>query len=175
MDKMTVDAAPTSGSANLVTSGGVYDAINTATQYVPTSAGTTGQVWTSDGAGAGVWKEPAGGGMELYTGSLSELFTVSSSYIEVLKNIDIVCHLDESYTMKGTDVLSIRKGKYSISTTGKLKLRKFLVYGSSSSDRAWLQIEISSGPTITVTTGSQTLPRSIRSSSSETRFYRIFA
>ena len=56
-----MDDAPTSGSANLVTSGGVYDAINTATQYVPTSAGTAGQVWTSNGEGAGSWQEPAGG------------------------------------------------------------------------------------------------------------------
>lgn len=33
MDNTPVDDAPTSGSANLVTSGGVYDAINTKTEF----------------------------------------------------------------------------------------------------------------------------------------------
>ena len=73
MDKMTVDSAPTSGSSNLVTSGGVYTAINnkadasalstlqntvnTIDTYAIKSAGTSGQVWTSDGSGAGKWAE----------------------------------------------------------------------------------------------------------------------
>lgn len=53
-DKLTFDSTPTSGSGNPVTSGGVYSAINSVEQKVP-SGGTTGQVWTSDGTGAGVW------------------------------------------------------------------------------------------------------------------------
>ena len=45
MDDIPVDAAPTSGSANLVTSGGVYDAINT--KYVIVS-NTSASSWTAD-------------------------------------------------------------------------------------------------------------------------------
>lgn len=36
-------------------------ALTKQTIYPPTSAGTSGQVWTSDGAGAGKWADPAGG------------------------------------------------------------------------------------------------------------------
>lgn len=36
-------------------------ALTKQTIYPPTSAGEAGQVWTSDGAGAGKWAEPSGG------------------------------------------------------------------------------------------------------------------
>ena len=92
MDDTPVDDAPTSGSANLVTSGGVYDAINTATQYVPTSAGTAGQVWTSDGSGAGKWAEPAGDGSwtETTLDSLLNYATVTTSYVRFSKDVHII-------------------------------------------------------------------------------------
>ena len=60
MDNKTIDTTPTSGSDNLVTSGGVYTAINELSEYVPKD-GVSGQVWTSDGAGAGMWADVEGG------------------------------------------------------------------------------------------------------------------
>ena len=57
-DKLTFDSAPVSGSNNPVTSGGVYSAINSVEQKVP-SGGIAGQVWVSDGEGAGVWADPS--------------------------------------------------------------------------------------------------------------------
>ena len=132
MDEMTVDSAPTSGSSNLVTSGGVYTAINnkadasalstlqstvnTINTYAIKSAGTSGQVWTSDGSGAGKWANAEvsasvddsnnltvtvngvsvsvalpSGGKKLYTGTLASLVTHDpySSKVTVSKEFDI--------------------------------------------------------------------------------------
>lgn len=72
---LTFDSTPTSGSTNPVTSGGVYSAINEATQYSPTSAGQAGQVWTSDGSGAGKWADPAGGGATVTAITSANAFT----------------------------------------------------------------------------------------------------
>jgi len=48
------------------------------TIYPPTTAGKAGQVWTSDGAGAGSWQEPAGGvDIEVRTGAISDSTTAS--------------------------------------------------------------------------------------------------
>lgn len=58
-DKLTFDSTPISGSNNPVTSGGVYSAISNVEQKVP-SGGTAGQVWTSDGDGAGKWANSVG-------------------------------------------------------------------------------------------------------------------
>ena len=69
-----------------------FNAINTATQYVPTSAGTAGQVWTSDGAGAGKWAEPAGDGSwtETTLDSLLNYATVTTSYVRFSKDVHII-------------------------------------------------------------------------------------
>ena len=40
---------------------GHITSVTTTTVYPPTTAGTAGQVWTSDGSGAGKWAEPSGG------------------------------------------------------------------------------------------------------------------
>lgn len=75
--KLTWDDAPTSGSSNPVKSGGVFTALSSKAAasdvtalstkvtnletYAITSAGTAGQVWTSDGSGAGKWADAASG------------------------------------------------------------------------------------------------------------------
>lgn len=62
--------------------------VTTATVYPPTTPGEAGQVWTSDGAGAGKWAEPAGG-KKIYTGTLASLFKIVDSTIVVESEIEI--------------------------------------------------------------------------------------
>ena len=70
-DKLTFDTTPTSGSSNPITSGGVYTAINSLESQMP-SGGEEGQVWTSDGSGAGYWADKINkvvyGGIPITTG-----------------------------------------------------------------------------------------------------------
>ena len=80
MDDTPIDTTPTSGSANLVTSGGVYDAINTLSEGIP-SGGEAGQVWTSDGEGAGKWAEPSGASWEEITPTL----TLEDGYLYLIR------------------------------------------------------------------------------------------
>lgn len=47
MDKMTVDSAPASGSANLVTSGGVFTAINAKQNTLPATGSSTQPIYVS--------------------------------------------------------------------------------------------------------------------------------
>lgn len=56
-----IDSAPTSGSTNCVESGGVYSALQDKLD-APATAGTSGQVLTSDGQGGQSWQTPSGGG-----------------------------------------------------------------------------------------------------------------
>ena len=63
--------------------------VTTATIYPPTSAGTSGQVWVSDGSGAGSWQTLASGKKELYTGTLASLITRSGYNFTVAQEFDI--------------------------------------------------------------------------------------
>ena len=89
MDDTPVDEAPTSGSANLVTSGGVYDAINTLSEGIP-SGGEAGQVWTSDGSGAGSWQTPSGGTTVAMFSRFAKLGTFSSSYLQSTFTVSVL-------------------------------------------------------------------------------------
>ena len=80
---LTFDSAPTSGSSNPVTSGGVYSAINTKQDKMP--IGQEGYVWTAGEDGSGSWKE--------ITGSNSD------SEIKELPNGDYIIPSDGEYTI----------------------------------------------------------------------------
>lgn len=100
MDEMTVDSAPTSGSANLVTSGGVYTAINNvgsnlglgeaATKGVSTSV-TSGDSNLVTGDAVFQAINSQSGGKKLYTGPLSDLviIDVDSSTITIPQEFEI--------------------------------------------------------------------------------------
>ena len=84
-----LDSAPTSGSTNPVTSGGVYSAINEINVRTPTSDGADGQVWTSDGAGAGKWANDSGSKKLKTSGDLDDLITNDGTNITVLQDFDV--------------------------------------------------------------------------------------
>lgn len=89
-------------------------ALTKQTIYPPTSAGEAGQVWTSDGAGAGKWAEPAGGGKKLYTGAITDLITRASGSgtVTVLKDFDIMY----VWGIHGVAVAHVYAGTYSVAS-----------------------------------------------------------
>ena len=58
--------------------------VGTATIYPPTTAGVAGQVWTSDGAGAGSWQTPASGGLTRTITSLT-----ASNFLSTVTSMNI--------------------------------------------------------------------------------------
>ncbi len=63
---------------------------STVTIYPPTTAGTTGQVWTSDGSGAGSWQDPSSGGGETWEDlSLDDLVNANTSNFSVNDRLKI--------------------------------------------------------------------------------------
>ena len=69
-DPLTIDATPTEDSTNPVQSGGVYDALQDKLD-APSTAGTSGQVLTSDGQGGQSWQTPTSAVSDVTVGGTS--------------------------------------------------------------------------------------------------------
>ena len=117
----TVDTAPTENSTNLVTSGGVFNAINTAVP--PTTSASVGDVLTVGNSGA-EWSTPSGG--SLITVTKTTGFSDCRTKILSLKLNDIVMiHATGSNTSSQTNFETLNfigyvsyKSTTSVSITG---------------------------------------------------------
>ena len=105
-------------------------ALTKQTIYPPTSAGTAGQVWTSDGAGAGKWADPAGGEKSLIS-DISEVISISGTTLTVLKDFDIqyICIQSSSINVSGW--ISVSTGTYTRASSGGITLA-YTIFGYNS-------------------------------------------
>lgn len=94
--------------------------VSTATIYPPTTPGTSGQVWVSDGSGAGSWQTLASGKKELYTGTLASLISYSSSKFYVTQDFEIEYVLFTSSIVTFQTVIQIKKGTYKSGNGGSV-------------------------------------------------------
>ena len=75
------------------------------------SGGEAGQVWTSNGAGAGTWADASSGAKKLYTGDITDLITITSTSITVNQefNIEYIASRDK---MLFSNVTTVKKTVY---------------------------------------------------------------
>lgn len=93
-----IDSTPTSGSDNPVTSGGVYTALQDKLD-VPSTAGTSGQVLTSDGQGSQSWQTPTSAVSDVTVGGTSVVtngVAVVPAIPDVSGKADKVVYVDAS-------------------------------------------------------------------------------
>lgn len=77
--------------------------VSTATIYPPTTPGTSGQVWVSDGNGAGSWQDAPSGEKQLYTGTFDDLVDFDSSNLTItIKKSFIVEFIYKTVTTAGS-------------------------------------------------------------------------
>lgn len=82
--------------------------VSTATIYPPTTPGEAGQVWVSDGSGAGSWQTPAGDGEWVYASSFSELISSTGSSLIVSKDFQVMY----SYNTSKSGWIEVSAGTY---------------------------------------------------------------
>lgn len=109
--------------------------VTTATIYPPTTPGEEGQVWMSDGSGAGSWQTPTSGKKELYTGTLASLITATSTTTFTINQEFDIEYLywsksgsSDSYSELWVMRTTISKGTYTVS--GKVTLGKQMANSS---------------------------------------------
>lgn len=89
---------------------GQITAVSTKTVYPPTTAGTNGQFWKSDGSGVGVWESPATktnatSAGESLLATVGAVKTIAQSYISSSSHIKMMVVKGESAFVKGDNTI----------------------------------------------------------------------
>lgn len=92
---------------------GQITAVSTKTVYPPTTAGTSGQFWKSDGSGVGVWESPAtktnattaGEGLLATVGAVR---TITSSAVSSTNHVKVMTVKGESAFVKGDNAITFK-------------------------------------------------------------------